>query len=180
MWQRFEELTTAFSLEGAAGEVKRLELKAAVGDAFAQIITEQRVRVSQDEALAQLISALTATVGSNLARLITEETARATQDSALASSITGVSADVNNQLLTSWTNVYRLPFVKRLKYTAPGNQSHAGESTYCELTQNNARFWTFAGNVGDYYNRRDSPGSWRTTGATPPLGIRYYVFGIPA
>ncbi len=85
-----------------------------------------------------------------------------------------------NQLLTSWTNVYRLPFVKRLKYTAPGNQSHAGESTYCELTQNNARFWTFAGNVGDYYNRRDSPGSWRTEGATPPLGIRYYIFGIPA
>lgn len=97
VWQRFEELTTAFSLEGAVGEVKRQELKAAVGDAFAQIITEQRVRVSQDEALAQLISALTATVGSNLARLITEETARATQDSALASSITGVSVDVNNR-----------------------------------------------------------------------------------
>ncbi|MBD9573576.1 phage tail protein [Ensifer sp. ENS08] len=97
VWQRFEELTTAFSLEGAVGEVKRQELKAAVGDAFAQIITEQRVRVSQDEALAQLISALTATVGNNLARLITEETARATQDSALASSITGVSADVNSR-----------------------------------------------------------------------------------
>ncbi|KSV72951.1 hypothetical protein N182_28925 [Sinorhizobium sp. GL2] len=97
VWQRFEELATAFSLDGAVGEIKRQELKAAIGDAFAQIITEQRVRVSEDEALAQMITALTATVGSNLARLITEETARATQDSALASSITGVSADVNNR-----------------------------------------------------------------------------------
>jgi len=85
-----------------------------------------------------------------------------------------------NQLNTTWTSAYRLPFIKRLRYTAPGNQLHAGESTYCELTQNNARFWTFAGNVGDYYNRRDSPGSWRTAGATPPIAIRYYIFGIPA
>ncbi|MEI2299346.1 phage tail tip fiber protein [Ensifer sp. MJa1] len=97
VWQRLEELTTAFSLDGAVGEVKRQELKAAVGDAFAQIVTEQRVRVSQDDALAQQITGLTATVGSNLARLITEETARANGDSALSSSITGVSADLNGR-----------------------------------------------------------------------------------
>ncbi|QRY68206.1 hypothetical protein JVX98_07930 [Ensifer sp. PDNC004] len=79
----------------------------------------------------------------------------------------------------SWNAMYRLPFVKRLKYIYNGNQYHAGESTYCELTANNARFHTFAGNVGDYYNRGDSPGNWRTSGAYAPSGIRYYIFGIP-
>ncbi len=98
VWQRLEELTTAFSLDGAVGEVKRQELKAAVGDAFAQIVTEQRVRASQDEALSQLYTALTATVGSNLARLITEETARATADSALSSRITSLDATVAGNL----------------------------------------------------------------------------------
>ncbi|USJ24735.1 hypothetical protein [Ensifer adhaerens] len=79
----------------------------------------------------------------------------------------------------SWQAMYRLPFIKRLKYIYNG-QAHAGESTYCELTANNARFHTFRGNVGDYYNRDDSPGTWRTEGAYPPTGIRYYIFGIPA
>ncbi|OCP04992.1 MULTISPECIES: hypothetical protein [unclassified Ensifer] len=80
----------------------------------------------------------------------------------------------------TWNAMYRLPFVKRLKYIYGGNQYHAGESTYCELTANNVRFHTFRGNVGDYYNRGDSPGNWRTSGAYPPIGIRYYIFGIPA
>lgn len=84
-----------------------------------------------------------------------------------------------SNLPMSWTALWRLPFVKRLKYFYSG-QAHAGESTYCELTSNNARFLTFAGNVGDYYNRGDSPGTWRTSGAYAPIGIRYYIFGIPA
>ncbi len=84
-----------------------------------------------------------------------------------------------SNLPMSWTALWRLPFVKRLKYFYSG-QAHAGESTYCELTSNNARFYTFAGNVGDYYNRGDSPGTWRTSGAYAPIGIRYYIFGIPA
>ncbi len=78
-----------------------------------------------------------------------------------------------------WEAMYRLPFVKRLRYPYNG-QEHAGESTYCELTANNVRFHTFRGNVGDHYNRGDSPGNWRTSGAYPPIGIRYYIFGIPA
>lgn len=85
-------------------------------------------------------------------------------------------------LWTNWTNAYRPAFVKRLKYSynpGSGAQTHAGESTYCELTANNARFWTFRGNVGNYYNRADSPGNWRTVGAYNPLEIRYYIFGIP-
>ena len=84
-----------------------------------------------------------------------------------------------SNLPMSWSALWRLPFVKRLKYFYSG-QAHAGESTYCELTSNNARFYTFAGNVGDYYNRGDSPGTWRTSGAYAPIGIRYYIFGIPA
>lgn len=98
VWQRLEELTSAFSLDGAVGEIKRQELKAAVGEAFAQIVTEQRVRVSADEALAQLYTALTATVGSNLARLITEETARATADEALSSRIVSLDSKVGTNL----------------------------------------------------------------------------------
>ncbi|ATE84665.1 tail fiber protein J [Sinorhizobium phage phi2LM21] len=98
VWRRLEELTAAFSLDGAVGEIKRQELKAAVGDAFAQIVTEQRVRASQDEALSQLYTALTATVGNNLARLITEETARATADSALSSRIVSLNAEVDGNL----------------------------------------------------------------------------------
>ncbi|KQX55456.1 MULTISPECIES: phage tail tip fiber protein [unclassified Ensifer] len=98
VWQRLEELTTAFSLDGAVGEVKRQELKAAVGDAFAQIVMEQRVRASQDEALSQLYTALSASVGSNLARLIVEETARATADAALSSRIVSLDAEVDSNL----------------------------------------------------------------------------------
>lgn len=98
VWQRLEELTTAFSLDGAVGEIKRQELKAAVGDAFAQIVMEQRVRASQDEALSQLYTALSASVGSNLARLIVEETARATADAALSSRIVSLDAEVDSNL----------------------------------------------------------------------------------
>ncbi|RVQ76108.1 hypothetical protein [Sinorhizobium medicae] len=77
----------------------------------------------------------------------------------------------------SWAAIYKLPYVKRLKYTYSG-QSHAGESSYCELTANRARFRTFRGNVGDYYQGDDL--DWRTSGAYPPTGIRYFIFGIPA
>lgn len=85
----------------------------------------------------------------------------------------------HNNVPISWTGMFRLPFLKVLKYVAPGGQSHAGESSYCQLTANNARFVTFRGNVGDYYNRQDSPGTWATSGAYAPIGIRYYIFGIP-
>lgn len=98
VWQRVEEALTAFSLEGAVGHIQRQELRAEVGSALAQIVEEQRVRATDDEALAQLYAALTATVGSNLARLITEETARATADSALTSQLTALDADVDGNL----------------------------------------------------------------------------------
>jgi hypothetical protein len=92
-----EQLLTAFSLEGAVGQVQRQELRAEIGNSLAQIVEERRVRASEMEALAQSITTLTASVASNLARVIAEETARANGDSALASSITGVSADMNGR-----------------------------------------------------------------------------------
>ncbi|MGK9199418.1 hypothetical protein [Sinorhizobium meliloti] len=78
---------------------------------------------------------------------------------------------------SSWQNRVRMPFLDILKYGYQG-QSHTGNSTYCELTANNARFRTFRGNVGDYYEGDDF--EWHTDGADPPSGIRYYIFGIPA
>ncbi len=97
VWRRVEEALTAFSLEGAVGEIKRQELRAEIGGSLAQIVEERRVRATQDEALAQQYTGLSATVATNQARLFTEETARANGDSALASSITGVSADLNGR-----------------------------------------------------------------------------------
>lgn len=101
VWRRVEEALTAFSLEGAVGEIKRQELRAEIGGSLAQIVEERRVRATQDEALAQQYIGLSATVTNNQtanqARFIAEEAARATGDSALASSITGVSADLNGR-----------------------------------------------------------------------------------
>ncbi|WP_026616374.1 hypothetical protein [Ensifer aridi] len=92
-----EQLLTAFSLEGAVGQVQREELRAQIGENLAQIVEERRVRVSEDEALAQIMTALQASLGTTNARLTTEETVRASADGALSSSITGVSADLNGR-----------------------------------------------------------------------------------
>ncbi|MDX1072657.1 phage tail protein, partial [Sinorhizobium medicae] len=85
---RLVELLDAFSLEGAVGQIERQQIVATIGDALAQITEERRVRVSENEAMAQLLTYLQASLGTTNARLITEETVRATTDSALASSIT--------------------------------------------------------------------------------------------
>ncbi|RVN79044.1 phage tail protein, partial [Sinorhizobium meliloti] len=95
---RLVELLDAFSLEGAVGQVERQQIVASIGDALAQITEERRVRVSENEATAQLLKYLQASLGTTNARLITEETVRATQDSALASSITSLDAEVDGNL----------------------------------------------------------------------------------
>ncbi|WP_026616373.1 hypothetical protein [Ensifer aridi] len=82
--------------------------------------------------------------------------------------------------LGSWQKSFKMPYVKRLVYSYQGRPD-AGDSTYCALTNTSATFHTFRGNVGDYYNDAGDPGTWKTTGVgDPPLGIRYYIFGIPA
>ncbi len=95
---RLVELLDAFSLEGAVGQIERQQIVASIGDALAQITEERRVRVSENEATAQLLKYLQASLGTTNARLITEETVRATQDSALASSITSLDAEVDGNL----------------------------------------------------------------------------------
>ncbi|RVI11609.1 phage tail protein, partial [Sinorhizobium meliloti] len=95
---RLVELLDAFSLEGAVGQIERQQIVASIGDALAQITEERRVRVSENEATAQLLTYLQASLGTTNARLVTEETARATADSALASSITTLDAEVDGNL----------------------------------------------------------------------------------
>jgi len=95
---RLVELLDAFSLEGAVGQIERQQIVASIGDALAQITEERRVRVSENEATAQLLTYLQASLGTTNARLVTEETVRATADSALASSITTLDAEVDGNL----------------------------------------------------------------------------------
>ncbi|MGZ2475060.1 phage tail tip fiber protein [Sinorhizobium medicae] len=95
---RLVELLDAFSLEGAVGQIERQQIVATIGDALAQITEERRVRVSENEAMAQLLTYLQASLGTTNARLIIEETVRATTDSALASSITTLDAEVDGNL----------------------------------------------------------------------------------
>lgn len=65
----------------------------------ASIETERTLRVTADEALAQIVTTLTATVDTNksaaAAAVVTEQTARATADTALAQSITTLTATVS-------------------------------------------------------------------------------------
>ncbi|MQX89123.1 phage tail tip fiber protein [Sinorhizobium meliloti] len=95
---RLVELLDAFSLEGAVGQIERQQIVASLGDALAQITEERRVRVSENEATAQLLTYLQASLGTTNARLVSEEKARATADSALASSITTLDAEVDGNL----------------------------------------------------------------------------------
>ncbi|MDW9839215.1 phage tail protein [Sinorhizobium meliloti] len=95
---RLVELLDAFSLEGAVGQIERQQIVASIGDALAQITEERRVRVSENEATAQLLTYLQASLGTANARLINEETVRATADSALASFITTLDAEVDGNL----------------------------------------------------------------------------------
>ncbi|MGK9281312.1 phage tail tip fiber protein [Sinorhizobium meliloti] len=95
---RLIELLDAFSLEGAVGQIERQQIVASIGDALAQITEERRVRVSENEATAQLLTYLQASLGTANARLINEETVRATADSALASSIITLDTEVDGNL----------------------------------------------------------------------------------
>ncbi|RVO34309.1 phage tail tip fiber protein [Sinorhizobium meliloti] len=93
---RLVELLDAFSLEGAVGQIERQQIVATIGDALAQITEERRVRVSENEAMAQFLTYLQASLGTTTARLITEETVRATADTALSSQITQLTAETGS------------------------------------------------------------------------------------
>lgn len=61
----------------------------------ASLTEEQTVRATQDEALAQRITTLSATVAQNTASLTAEQAARATADEALSSNLLSLQAKVN-------------------------------------------------------------------------------------
>lgn len=67
LWKRLEEATTAFTLDGAVGQVDRQKMRAELGAARAEIVEEKRVRVSESEALAETLTALSASFGENFA-----------------------------------------------------------------------------------------------------------------
>ncbi|WP_322883187.1 DUF1983 domain-containing protein [Sinorhizobium medicae] len=102
---RLVELLDAFSLEGAVGQIERQQIVATIGDALAQITEERRVRVSENEAMAQLMTYLQASLGGTNARLITEETVRATADTALSSQITQLTAETGSNAAAIQTEV---------------------------------------------------------------------------
>ncbi|UHS60621.1 phage tail protein [Agrobacterium vaccinii] len=67
LWQRLEEATTAFSLDGAVGQIDRQRIKAEIGAARAEIVTEKRVRATETEALAEALLGVSADVNGNFA-----------------------------------------------------------------------------------------------------------------
>ncbi len=95
--RRYEEGLSAFSLVGAVGQVDREEIRAELGTARAEIIDERRVRVTENEAMAQRVGLVSASVDEANAKIITEETARVSADEALSESLLGVSAELGDR-----------------------------------------------------------------------------------
>lgn len=67
LWQRLEEATTAFSLDGAVGQIDRQRIKAEIGAARAEIVKEMRVRTTETAALAEALLGVSADVNGNFA-----------------------------------------------------------------------------------------------------------------
>jgi hypothetical protein len=80
----------------------------------------------------------------------------------------------------SWQESIKLPSVRQRLWTSTQGNFECGDSTHCRLSQTRAVFVTNRGQPGDYYDDADEPGTWRTEAADNVLGIRYYIFGIPA
>jgi hypothetical protein len=84
-----------------------LQVRRLTNDNSAQIVTEQVTRVTETEAFASQLTALTADLASTSAAVVTETTARAAGDSALASNITMLTATVagNTTSITEFATV---------------------------------------------------------------------------
>jgi hypothetical protein len=87
---------------------------------------------------------------------------------------------------TSWSRAVRSPRVSRIGLFRAGWQQmeDAGDSTYCRVTSSEARFYTFVGSpVSKFYANLqafDQNNPTHVYDTNPIIGIRYYVFGIPA
>lgn len=85
-----------------------------------------------------------------------------------------------------WAKETRQPVTKRLGYYTIGWNylGDAGDSTYCKVTATEARFFTFKGQpTRVYYSSAQNYDQGRLSAdydPNPILGIRYYIFGIPA
>ncbi len=95
--ERMDERLLEFSLANALGQRQRLTLRAELGNALAQITEERRVRVSDDEALAQSIVVMQASLNTTNARLAKEETTRAAETAALSQSTLTISAELKDR-----------------------------------------------------------------------------------
>jgi hypothetical protein len=67
LWERLEESTAASSLSDAVAQIDRQKMRRELGAARAEIVEEKRVRVSESEALAETLTALSASFGENFA-----------------------------------------------------------------------------------------------------------------
>jgi hypothetical protein len=82
----------------------------------------------------------------------------------------------------------RAPFVASGRDRSPSsggayNRWTCGETTYCELTTNRARFHTWRGQPFRYYWDQNSNNVYvrgSESVQAPAYAIRYYIFGIPA
>lgn len=79
----------------------------------------------------------------------------------------------------------RTPFTKLIyANNDAGTVLTSGDSTYCQLTANEARFFSFIGNPIAYTSTSSSVSPGYTIGTTadanPPYAIRYFILGIPA
>ncbi|MDP9837609.1 hypothetical protein J2T09_002361 [Neorhizobium huautlense] len=92
--RKLREAITSFSLNGAVGEVQRQKMKAQMGDALAQIVEERRVRASDDDALAEIITLLEADFDENSAAVGQQLTALTNSNSALSQTVTSLNASV--------------------------------------------------------------------------------------
>ncbi|MBP2540406.1 hypothetical protein J2768_002843 [Agrobacterium tumefaciens] len=95
--ESYEQGLTAFSLVGAAGQIDREEIRAELGTARAEITDERRVRVTENEAMAQRVGLVSASVADANAKIITEQTARVSADQTLAESLIGVTAELGDR-----------------------------------------------------------------------------------
>ncbi|KKX23451.1 hypothetical protein YH62_29015, partial [Rhizobium sp. LC145] len=87
-------------------EVQRSKMRAEVGRAFAQIIEERRVRVTADEALAEIITLLDTEFDDSMAAVGQRITALSSETEALAETVDTLNAavgDVSAQGLVKFT-----------------------------------------------------------------------------
>lgn len=97
--ERIIDLSNSVALANLSNFNKSDRVAVGVKDAKAAIATEQKLRVSEQEAVAQEIATLSTSVGDNSSAIQTETTARTEADSALAEQLTIVEAKADDNTI---------------------------------------------------------------------------------